>query len=531
MTGERWSRTLQDMYTTPENSRLNALSAGETIRFQSALADALDLVIRSGLPGRLCIAGPVGCGQGLAARHLAEQHDAIAPLVRIIPADLAAPSASQALDRLRLFFNQAHNGVLQIVELESLYADMFAVPLLTTLRELMKNDSATSVVLCGDVDAVARLHALSPDLYLHFTHAQVRNFSLEEMGELLEAALHQRGLTPSQDFAAASVSLLRRVRSVGNLRNARVVTALADAAERPSTPRPAAGITPEDIDVTGMRLISTAGIDGFEELDSLIGLTDVKSTVRLWIANSELTARREQLGLHTSGMGQHMVFKGPAGTAKTTVARIVGRILTETGVLSSGHLVEVQRADVIAEMLDQTARRMVEIVKRSLGGVLFIDEAYTLTASDSSRDSGREAVDTLLKLMEDYREEFVVIVAGYPLEMEGFLNSNPGLRSRFSRVLEFPSYVPDELIDILEFLAAQRGYRISPDIRAALTPRLSLVSQYPGFGNGRHVRNLLEAAIVRQATRVTPSSSDDDLRTLTNADFTDPAAASLHTPR
>jgi SpoVK/Ycf46/Vps4 family AAA+-type ATPase len=209
----------------------------------------------------------------------------------------------------------------------------------------------------------------------------------------------------------------------------------------------------------------------------------------------------------------------------------VGRILTETGVLSSGHLVEVQRADVIAEMLDQTARRMVEIVKRSLGGVLFIDEAYTLTASDSSRDSGREAVDTLLKLMEDYREEFVVIVAGYPLEMEGFLNSNPGLRSRFSRVLEFPSYVPDELIDILEFLSAQRGYQISPDVRAALTPRLSLVSQYPGFGNGRHVRNLLEAAIVRQATRVTPSSSDDDLRTLTLADFTDPAAASLNTLR
>jgi Holliday junction resolvasome RuvABC ATP-dependent DNA helicase subunit len=436
---------------------------------------------------------------------------------------------------LRGFYNQARDGVLELSELESLYADLFAVPLLATLRELMTSDPSVSVVLCGDVDAVSRLHALNPDLYLRFVHAQVRNFTLEEMGELLEDALRDRGLVPAPGFAADSVALLRRVRAVGNLRNARVVTALADAARRPSTPRNAVGIAPGDIDVSGMRLISAVGIDGFDELDALIGLSDVKSTVRLWIANSELTARREQLGLHTAGMGQHMVFKGPAGTAKTTVARIVGRILTETGVLSSGHLVEVQRADLIGEMPDQTARRMVEVVKRALGGVLFIDEAYTLTSlestRDANRDSGREAVDTLLKLMEDYREEFVVIVAGYPMEMEGFLNSNPGLRSRFARVLEFPSYSPDELIDILTFLAGQRGYAIDAEIRPALVPRLALVSQYPGFGNGRHVRNLLESAIVRQATRVTPASSDAELRTLRLADFLDPAASSVHAAR
>jgi SpoVK/Ycf46/Vps4 family AAA+-type ATPase len=221
-----------------------------------------------------------------------------------------------------------------------------------------------------------------------------------------------------------------------------------------------------------------------------------------------------------------MVFKGPAGTAKTTVARIVGKILAETGVLSSGHLIEVQRADLVGDTLEQSARRTVEAVKRAIGGVLFVDEAYTLTSTDAGRDSGKEIVDTLLKLMEDYREEFVVIVAGYPLEMEQFLNSNPGLRSRFVRVLDFPSYSPDELLDILAYQAAKRGYVLGDGVREALVPRLELVSKYPGFGNGRHVRNQLEAAIVRQATRVNAESSDDELRMLTVADFADPTAVS-----
>lgn len=487
----------------------------ETLKFQDDLEKVL---ARTGPFDRyLCIAGPPGCGQGLAARRLA----GAGKVVRVIPADLGAATSGAALDRLRTWWESAAGGVLYIAELENLYADLFAVPLLNTLRELMRTDPSVAVVLAGDPDAVARLHALNPDLYMRFLHARVRPFTAEEMGVLLEDALRRRDLEPAPGFAAAAVPMLRRVRAVGNLRNVRVVEAVAEAARRT---RVDGSLSPEDIDVSSLRLVSTAEGAGFDELDELIGLTDVKSTVRLWVANSEITARREQLGLHSAGMGQHMVFKGPAGTAKTTVARIVGRVLTETGVLSSGHLVEVQRADLIGDVPEHTARLVVEVVKRALGGVLFIDEAYTLTAKDGVRDSGREAVDTLLKLMEDYREEFVVVVAGYPLEMEGFLNSNPGLRSRFARVLEFPSYSPDELLDILGYLAAKRGYTVDPSLRGILAPRLALVSQYPGFGNGRHVRNLLESAIVRQATRLTPSSSDDELRTLTPADFHDPTA-------
>lgn len=505
----------------PEPSPTSAPASGhgEVLRFQDELGGAL---LRIGsLDRHLCVAGPPGCGQGLAARSIA----ADGPVVRVVPAEFSASTAGGALDRLRSVWRSASGGVLYVAELESLYADMNAVPLLATLRELMRTDLSVSVLLAGDTDAVARLHALNPELYMRFIHAKVRPFTIEEMSELLVDALARRGLPVAAGFSIGIVPVLRKVRSVGNLRNIRLVEAVAEEIRRTSSVASLREpLTADTVDVSGLRLVSTREGAGFDELDELIGLRDVKSTVRLWIANSEITARREQLGLHSAGMGQHMVFKGPAGTAKTTVARIVGRILTETGVLSSGHLVEVQRADLIGEQPDQTARRVVEVVKRALGGVLFIDEAYTLTAADGQRDSGREAVDTLLKMMEDYREEFVVVVAGYPLEMEQFLNSNPGLRSRFARSLEFPAYSPDELLDILGFLAAKRGYELDAAIRAHLTPRLALVSQYPGFGNGRHVRNLLESAIVRQATRLDASSTDDDLRCLTVADFVDPTA-------
>lgn len=501
------------------------------IRFQQDLTAALTMVL-SGSPAHLCIGGPPGCGAGMAASSIARSKSSNVT-VRVLPADLAAESAPAALDRLRALWRSATDGVLYVRDLEELCADQFAVAVLEQLRLLMQDDASVTVVLAGDLDAVSRLRALNPDLHQRFAHARTVTFTLAQTAELLVSMLVERGLQPSPDFAEAVLPLLARVRATGNLRNARVARALADAAARPSSRPAGALLTPADIDVSDLPLVSATGTDGLADLDALIGLSDVKATVRLWMANSEINARREQLGLVTAGMGQHMVFKGPAGTAKTTVARIVGRILTETGLLSSGHMIEVQRADLIAEQPEQTARRMVEIVKRALGGVLFIDEAYTLTSSadddrTSARDSGREAVDTLLKLMEDYREEFVVIVAGYPTEMENFLNSNPGLRSRFSRTLQFPAYETSELLAILDFLAAQRGYRVEQAVRDSLAPRLDLVSRYPGFGNGRHVRNLLEAAIVRQATRLTSASTDEDMRTLLLVDFTDPASVSSH---
>jgi len=258
---------------SPASAPLAGVARGETLRFQDDLAAALE---RMGVQDRhLCVAGPPGCGQGLAARRLARG----GPVVRIVPAEFAASTAGAALDRLRAVWASASGGVLYVAELESLYADLFAVPVLATLRELMRSDPSVSVLLAGDTDAVARLHALNPELYMRFVHAQTRPFAVEEMAELLVEALARRGVETVPGFAAGVVPVLRRVRSVGNLRNVRLVESVAEAVRR--SRRPSGPLRPEDVDVSGLRLVSTREGAGFEELDELIGLRDVKATVRL----------------------------------------------------------------------------------------------------------------------------------------------------------------------------------------------------------------------------------------------------------
>jgi SpoVK/Ycf46/Vps4 family AAA+-type ATPase len=342
---------------------------------------------------------------------------------------------------------------------------------------------------------------------------------------LLDRMIKNAGFTTSFDFIATTSPLIARVRSVGNLTNARIPASLARHAIRRAALSGRNDVRVEDIETAALRVIDVESGTAWAELDELIGLDDVKSTVRMWMSNNDLHERRERLGLITSGMSRHMVFKGPAGTAKTTVARIVGRILAENGVLSSGHLIETQRADFVGERVDQSPRLVVDAVKRALGGVLFIDEAYSLTmrgdSSSENAEANGEIIKTLLKMMEDYRDDFVVIVAGYPTEMEQFLNSNPGFRSRFAKTLEFPGYGTAELFEILEMLATKRGFTVAEDVLAMLEQRLALISQYPGFGNGRHMRNMLESAITRQGFRVEDGSTDEELRTLILADFTE----------
>jgi SpoVK/Ycf46/Vps4 family AAA+-type ATPase len=496
------------------------------ILFQKALTAALERWAAQPTPGHLCIAGPVGCGQGLTARNMAaflaaEQHEPV--MVKVIPGELAVAHPAEAIDRLRARWHSANGGVLHLTGLESLLADRNAVPMLRALRDLMASDPSVHVLISGDRESAAQLHALSPDLYLRLGHVTVTPFTPSQLVELTTNAVSRRGLAVEPGFRNRALPVLRSVRSVGDLANGRIADALArDSVDRAL----AAGrrnVKVADLDVRSLRTIEAGDRSALEDLEKLIGLRDVKTAVRQWTANSDVLLRREALGLHTQGMGQHMVFKGPAGTAKTTVARIVARVLAETGVLSSGHLVEVQRADLVGEHSEATTRRVVEAVKRALGGVLFVDEVYTLTSTDDGqRDASREVVDTLLKLMEDYRDEFVVVVAGYGVQTEQFLNSNPGLRSRFVRVLDFPLYEVEELMAILDHLASERGFRIDPSVHAALSQDVSIAVHYPGFGNGRHMRNLLEMAIVRQATRLTPESSDDDLRTLLAEDFREP---------
>ncbi|MFJ1967620.1 right-handed parallel beta-helix repeat-containing protein [Streptomyces sp. NPDC087903] len=265
------------------------------------------------------------------------------------------------------------------------------------------------------------------------------------------------------------------------------------------------------------------------ELESLIGLSNVKQQVRTLVNLTQLAQRRAQLGMSAPPMSRHLVFAGPPGTGKTTVARLYGTVLAQLGALRSGHLVEVSRADLVAQVIGGTAIKTTETFNRALGGVLFIDEAYTLTSDSghSGADFGREAVDTLLKLMEDHREDVVVVAAGYSGEMQSFLGSNPGLASRFSRTVEFENYAVHELVAIMESMCARHQYELGEGTGAALAAHFERMPKDATFGNGRAARQVFEEMVDRQAVRLATLTEvgERDLSLLLPQDVGEQAAA------
>lgn len=247
----------------------------------------------------------------------------------------------------------------------------------------------------------------------------------------------------------------------------------------------------------------TNKLESVKELQRLVGLQNVKSLIEEIVAYVKIERKRQQEGLLTEPMVLHMIFRGNPGTGKTTVARLMGRLLRELGVLQKGHLIELERADLVGEYVGHTAQRTREQIRKSLGGVMFIDEAYSL-ARGGSRDFGREAIDTLVKSMEDYRKDMVLILAGYKNEMDNFLASNPGLRSRFPIHLSFPDFTVSELMDIARLMVEDRQYRFAPEAEAKLETiiRQSSNTGHPFGGNARFVRNIVEKAIRTQALRL-----------------------------
>ncbi|MEU5389027.1 MULTISPECIES: right-handed parallel beta-helix repeat-containing protein [Kitasatospora] len=257
------------------------------------------------------------------------------------------------------------------------------------------------------------------------------------------------------------------------------------------------------------------------ELDSLVGLATVKQEVRTLIDLISVGRARQRAGLKAPSPRRHLVFTGAPGTGKTTVARLYGEILASLGVLQRGHLVEVARLDLVGEHIGSTAIRTAAAFDKARGGVLFIDEAYALAPEDGGRDFGREAIDTLVKLMEDHRDEVVVIVAGYTGEMERFLAANPGLSSRFSRTVTFPDYTAGELLDIARAQAAEHEYRLADATETALLTHFTGIDRSTGFGNGRTARQVFETMVERHASRVAhlPSPTTEDLQLLVPADL------------
>ena len=263
--------------------------------------------------------------------------------------------------------------------------------------------------------------------------------------------------------------------------------------------------------------------EAMAELDGLIGLEAVKKDVDSLVNLVKVRELRKTRGLKCPDLSLHLVFSGNPGTGKTTVARIVGKIFSALGLLSKGHLVEVDRSGLVAGYVGQTAIKTQEVIQKALGGVLFIDEAYSLAPENADKDFGQEAIDTILKAMEDHRDDFVVIVAGYASLMPWFIDSNPGLKSRFNKYLLFEDYNGAQLYEI--FLSRVKGNDYRLDEEAARAVREHLEELYEdrdeNFGNARDVRNLFERIVANQANRVAAlaAPTDEDILTITAADL------------
>lgn len=260
-----------------------------------------------------------------------------------------------------------------------------------------------------------------------------------------------------------------------------------------------------------------------EELNQLTGLSQVKEAVNRLVNLIRVQKLREKRGFKNQSASKHMVFSGNPGTGKTTVARMLGKIFKQLGVLPSGQLVEVDRSSLVSGYIGQTATKTQEAIERAMGGILFIDEAYTLTVNKGEQDFGQEAVDTLLKAMEDHRDNLLVIVAGYPEPMKDFLDSNPGLLSRFNQFIFFEDYTSEELVKILEMQCKNQEYHLSQEALEAAKQYFDARVQNPpsNFANARDVRNFLEKAIANHASRIIhlPETTDEILTCIEKEDL------------
>lgn len=260
-----------------------------------------------------------------------------------------------------------------------------------------------------------------------------------------------------------------------------------------------------------------------EEMSALVGMDEMKKMVKEIYAWIYINKKREEQGLKVGKQALHMMFKGNPGTGKTTVARLLGKLFLQMNVLSKGHLIEAERADLVGEYIGHTAQKTRDLIKKAIGGILFIDEAYSL-ARGGEKDFGKEAIDTLVKHMEDKQHEFVLILAGYSKEMDHFLSLNPGLYSRFPLVIDFPDYTVEQLMEISAKMMVEREYVFSPEAERKLREHLLAVKMdsYPGkFSNGRYVRNIIEKSIRSQAMRllIDDTYSKQDLQTIRTQDL------------
>jgi SpoVK/Ycf46/Vps4 family AAA+-type ATPase len=507
--------------------------------------------VQAGLPvlpmsRHLIFAGPAGTGKTTVARLYGGILASLGVLrsghlVEVARADLVAQIVGGTAIKTTETFTKALGGVLFIDEAYTLSAQEkssgpdFGREAIDTLVKLMEDHRNDIVVIVAGYSEEMRVFLQSnPGLASRFSRTiEFENYSPAELVTIVAAmcgehhyelgegttkalTVHFEGMY--KDAAFGNGRAARRTFEEMIDRQASRLAVLAEIG-----PDDLTLLLPDDVGETGVAFgeaTETAGQDRLAsllaDLRDMIGLPEVKSEVEDLVNLLTAARRRAAAGLPVPSISHHLVFVGPPGTGKTTVARLYGELLAVLGALRKGQLVEVARADIVGRYIGHTAQLTRDAFDRARGGVLFIDEAYTLTSAGSSGDFGQEAVDTLVKLMEDFRDEVVVIVAGYPDEMRGFLASNPGLASRFSNHVNFANYEPEELVQIIGRHATANGYELAGGTAARLGEHFAAIKRDRTFGNARYARQLLEAMITHQAGRLNRVESPTlaDLRNL-----------------
>jgi SpoVK/Ycf46/Vps4 family AAA+-type ATPase len=483
--------------------------------------------------------GGAGTGKTTVARILgrllaAAEALPAGQLVTVDAADLVAGRTGEISGAVHRVVERAFGGVLCVEDAQALVTtssdDWRPREATSALLAALQAHSAELVVVLTGTDAgVNELLRADPDLAAHFGQVlRFPNLTAEEFVGVFAAKAAAAGFALTDGVVERVRQLLAATRQPGS---GRAAVALLDRTIALQARRVLADgvvdeheswheILPADVPQT---LTPAARVelpsDPLAEIDRLVGLAAVKQEVRLLVAEAKAERLRRDAGIPLSTPTRHLVFTGNPGTAKTTLARLIAAAYARLGLLSIGHLVEVTSTDLIGEYLGQTAPKVRAAVTRALGGVLFIDEAYALTPATHWDDYNREALAELLRGMEEHRDDLVVIVAGYSREMARFLQSNPGLASRFPTTLEFPDYSDDELLRIFGLMATGAGYTLADGVTSRVRTLLEATPRGHSFGNGRFVRNLLDRAVARQAERLTPTDSPADVRLLRPEDL------------
>ncbi|UVS79691.1 AAA family ATPase [Actinokineospora sp. UTMC 2448] len=513
----------------------------------------------AGLPSpplsrHLVFAGSPGTGKTTVARLYGRILAALGvlrtgQLVEVARADLVASVIGGTALKTTERFQEALGGVLFIDEAYTLASGGagpdFGREAIDTLVKLMEDHRDDVVVIvAGYTNDMRSFLAANPGLSSRFSRTiEFTDYSSAELVTIVEGLCrdhHYRLEFETRSALHAYFTDLPRDAAFGNGRTARKVfeemigrQAYRLADEDPVSEVSLTRLLPQDLGpLPGAAVGAGAGRVDAERVEQLlgtlrglVGLDEVKTEVAAMVDLLASARRRQAAGLPVPSLGRHLIFAGPPGTGKTTVARLYGSLLAAMGVLAQGQVTEVSRADLVGEYVGHTARRTTEAFDRARGGVLFIDEAYTLSSgAGSGHDFGREAIDTLVKLMEDHRDEVVVIAAGYEREMAGFLAANPGLSSRFSHRVRFADYTPDELVTIVDQHASSAGYECTGATVAALRAHFVAAPRGDSFGNGRYARQVLDEAVTRHArrTRSLVAPTMDDLCVLLPADIPPP---------